>query len=433
MSGTEIDFAARTSQAHRRGWRTALRLSIAAVALCLSTAVNAPAGSANTVEAIAMTADGTDVSSFYSAPDEQLSGPHGSVIHMRAIDGDPGVPGARNYLVLYRSVDMQGNTVAVSGTVAVPQGPPPPGGWPLISWAHGTTGVADICAPSQDTSPDYPAHDYTSLVRGVQAQWVAAGYAVAQTDYQGLGTPGPHGYLIGTAEQRAVTDMARAARQIEPEIGARWVAMGHSQGGQAAVFTNAQAAAWAPELQLLGAVALAPASHQAIGVQASQVATSAGAAPVLAPLTGGASSFLPLVIRGAQTVAEVDPGRFLTERADSMLPLADSGCIAQLRGSDEWGGLPAAEVFSRTGDVSALARVLDENDPSTLTFTQPLLVLQGRADTTVPALATDVMVAQQRVAGLPVEYRTYAGVDHRGVLDASYATALTWVDARFNR
>src|SRR5690242_917698 len=119
---------------------------------------------------------------FYDAPAEAIAGPHGSVIRARSITGDPGLPGARNLLVLYRSVDLQGHPVSVSGTLAVPDGTPPPDGWPLISWAHGTTGVADICAPSRDTGPDYPAHDYTAQVREVQQHWLAAGYAVAQTD-----------------------------------------------------------------------------------------------------------------------------------------------------------------------------------------------------------------------------------------------------------
>lgn len=370
---------------------------------------------------------------FYLPDADRVAGTHGSVIQLRPIIGEPGLPGAENYLVLYRSVDMQGRTVPVSGTLAVPEGTPPEGGWPLISWAHGTTGVADICAPSLDTSEAFPAHDYTALVRTVQARWVAAGYAVAQTDYQGLGTPGPHGYLIGPAEQRAVTDMARAAREIDPNIGTRWVAVGHSQGGQAAVFTAAQAQQWAPELRLLGAVAMAPASHQGVGLQAARVATALGASAALGPVTGGATSFLPLIIRGAQTVAAIEPSRFLTPDTEALLPLADTGCIGQLRRPEEWGGIPAAEIFSPTGDSSALVRVLNENDPSTLSFTPPLLVLQGRADTTVPAPATEAMVARQRVSGQPVQYRGYPGVDHRGVLDASYSDALEWVNERFDR
>ncbi|WP_051178112.1 alpha/beta hydrolase family protein [Nocardia concava] len=427
--------SARAGQPQRRvsrplagGISTVLAATIASVSLA------APVCARPVVpDAVAIAAEADTEQSFYVPAADRVPGPHGSMIQLRPLTGDPALAGARNYLVLYRSIDMQGDPVAVSGTLAVPEGVPPPGGWPLISWAHGTTGVADICAPSTDTSPDFPAHDYTSLVRRVQERWIAAGYAVAQTDYQGLGTPGPHGYLIGTAEQRAVTDMARAAREVDPDIGKRWVAMGHSQGGQAAIFTDAQAQQWAPELQLLGSVALAPASHQGIGLQASQLATTAGVAGALAPLTGGAVSFLPLIIRGAQTVADLDPARFLTPRALSMLGQADTGCIGQLRQPDSWGGLSADDVFLRGGDLTGLTRVLNENDPAALSFTQPLLVLQGRADTTVPALATDAMFAQQRAGGQPVQYRGYPGVDHRGVLEASFNDALAWVDTRFGR
>ncbi|MFE3195689.1 alpha/beta hydrolase family protein [Nocardia sp. NPDC059240] len=419
--------SARAEQPQRRvsrplagGFTTVLAVAVAGLSL------TAPAGAVGPEGA-------TDTASFYAPAEDRVPGTHGSVIQLRPLTGDPALAGARNYLVLYRSIDMHGSPVAVSGTLAVPDGVAPAGGWPLISWAHGTTGVADVCAPSQDTSPDFPAHDYTSLVRRVQERWIAAGYAVAQTDYQGLGGSDPHGYLIGTAEQRAVTDMARAARQVDPDIGTRWVAMGHSQGGQAAVFTDAQAQQWAPELQLLGSVALAPASHQGLGLQATQVATTAGVAGALAPLTGRAVSFLPLIIRGAQTVTDLDPARFLTPRAQSMLGQADTGCIGQLRQPDSWGGLNADDVFLPNGDMSGLIRVLNENDPSALSFTQPLLVLQGRADTTVPALATDAMVAQQRVGGQPVQYRGYPGVDHRGVLEASFNDALAWVGTRFGR
>ena len=370
---------------------------------------------------------------FYEAPGDALAGPHGSVIRARSITGDPGLPGARNLLVLYRSVDLQGQPVAVSGTVAIPDGTPPPGGWPLISWAHGTTGVADSCAPSLDTGPGYPAHDYTALVRDVQQRWLTAGFAVAQTDYQGLGTPGPHGYLIGTTEARAVADIALAARELDGSIGKQWVAIGHSQGGQAAVFTDAQARAWAPDLDLRGAVALAPASQTSIGVGAARLASTVGASNALPAAFAGANAFLPLLIRGAQTVEPIDPARFLTPRSLALLPDADTDCIGALRAPGSWGGLPADVVFNPLGDISAFLRVLADNDPSVLQVDSPLLVLQGSADTTVPPAATDAMVTRMRLGAQPVEYRTYPGADHRGVLDASFADALAWVDARFGR
>ncbi|MBW0271866.1 hypothetical protein ATM97_14780 [Nocardia sp. MH4] len=398
------------------------RLAAPVAVLAAMFAVGAP---------VAVAQDGQAGPEFFTPAADLVPGEHGSVIRSRPLTGDPGVPGARNHLVLYRSVDMRGNPVAVSGTLAVPQGEPPAGGWPLISWAHGTTGTADVCAPSRETGATFPAHDYTALAREVQARWVAAGYAVAQTDYQGLGTPGPHGYLIGEAEQRAVADMATAARVIAHEIGSGWVAMGHSQGGQAAVFANARSQEWAPGMRLLGAVAMAPASHLGPVVRGLGLIGRDGAAAEVVP--AGSVAFLPLFLRGAETVAAIDPATFLAPQALSMLGQADDRCIGQLRAADSWGGLDPGTVFTEDPRVDALARVLDANDPSSLPLTTPLLVQQGSGDTVVLPLATDAMVARQRAAGHAVDYHTYPGVDHRGLLAAGYGAALAWVNARFGR
>ena len=70
----------------------------------------------------------------------------------------------------------------MSGTVAIPKGKAPKGGWPVVSWAHGTIGAADACAPSKIAMPG--AYDQKLLNR-----WLKAGYAVVRTDYEGLGTP----------------------------------------------------------------------------------------------------------------------------------------------------------------------------------------------------------------------------------------------------
>ncbi|MFD6102385.1 alpha/beta hydrolase family protein, partial [Nocardia salmonicida] len=90
-------------------------------------------------------------------------------------------------------------------------------------------------------------------------------------------------------------------------------------------------------------------------------------------------------------------------------------------------------AFSADADPSALVKVLDDNDPSGLPLTTPMLVLQGKADTVVLPTGTDAMVAQQQLSGGSVEYRTYPGVDHRAVLAAGNADALAWVNARFAR
>ena len=110
--------------------------------------------------------------------------------------------------ILYTSTDPSGTPIAVSGVVVTPTGEPPPGGWPIIAWAHGTTGVDRRCAPSID----YPD---AGLVRVPEVpDLLAAGTAVVFTDYPGLGTPGPHPYLVGESEGRAVLDSIRAARAL---------------------------------------------------------------------------------------------------------------------------------------------------------------------------------------------------------------------------
>ena len=167
---------------------------------------------------------------------------------------------ASTKLVLYTSKTPQGKRVAVSGSVSVPKGKPPKGGWPVISYAHGTTGTADVCAPSRNRAGD-PGEAYISYVDPEQNDWLKAGYAVVRTDYQGLGTPGPHPYLIGDAEGHSVLDMVRAARQLESRIGKRFLIAGHSQGGHAALFAAGEAKTYVPDLRLRGTVAYAPASH----------------------------------------------------------------------------------------------------------------------------------------------------------------------------
>src|SRR5436305_1920461 len=141
---------------------------------------------------------------FYTPPSPLPGKTHGDLIWARKLTGQPALaPAASNQLVLYRSTGVNGKPVAVSGTVSLPKGKAPKGGWPVITWAHGTTGIADACAPSLiGTVYDSPLLN----------KWLKAGYAVVRTDYEGLGTPAePHPYLIGASEGRSVLDIVRAA------------------------------------------------------------------------------------------------------------------------------------------------------------------------------------------------------------------------------
>ena len=130
------------------------------------------------------------VGSTYQVPDPLPSAPPGTLIALTETGPDASVDAARRWVFLYHSTDVRGRDVPVSGQLVVPRGRPPAGGWPVVSWAHGTTGIADSCSPTRTNA--LGGYDH-ALLQG----WLKAGYAVVRTDYAGLGTPGDHPYLIG--------------------------------------------------------------------------------------------------------------------------------------------------------------------------------------------------------------------------------------------
>src|SRR6202789_2008784 len=188
---------------------------------------------------------------FYRAPASKIDGPAGSLVRQELIDGAP--LGATTYRVLYRSTGLDNKPILVSGVVIAPPGDPPQGGRPIVAWAHPTSGVVPRCAPSL-------AIFLFEQIQGLRS-FVRDGYVVAATDYPGLGTEGPHPYLVGVSEARAVIDSVRVAAQLPGAgDGNKFVVWGHSQGGHAALFTGIIAKDSAPELEVSGAAAAAPAT-----------------------------------------------------------------------------------------------------------------------------------------------------------------------------
>ncbi|MGD0394661.1 MAG: lipase family protein, partial [Acidimicrobiales bacterium] len=167
---------------------------------------------------------------FYKVPTTLNPAPPGSIIRWRVIPAAGQLPpGATAYRILYHSESITGSDVAVSGLIVVPGGAPPTGGFPIVSWAHGTTGLPSQCAPSLG-----PLSSISYLLPLLKARMI-----VAATDYQGLGTPGIQPYLVGQSEAQGVLDAARAARNLEgPAASNTVVVLGYSQGGQAALFAG---------------------------------------------------------------------------------------------------------------------------------------------------------------------------------------------------
>jgi len=183
------------------------------------------------------------------------------------------VKGAQAWKIAYISSDVAGRKTIVTGTIIAPVGPSPKEGRPILAWAHGTTGSAQNCGPSQIIDPTAALNEYF-LMDGNSwtdygipngQEFINQGYVVVATDYQGLGGGGKHQYAVAQTNGRDVINSARAASSMK-EVGAgkRTVVYGWSQGGGATIAAaslpdyQALQGTAADNLQYLGFVALAP-------------------------------------------------------------------------------------------------------------------------------------------------------------------------------
>ncbi|TCT07822.1 lipase family protein [Aquabacter spiritensis] len=365
---------------------------------------------------------GPDGTAFYVPPSPLPDGEPGSVIWTRPLTGTMALPSAaRNLLVLYRSRDPAGATVPVSGTVSLPKGTPPQGGWPVIVWTHGTTGIAAVCGPSRDTASG-PEHAYIEDIRSLLDQAVAKGYAIVATDYQGLGVAGFHPFFQGVPNAQNALDMLRAGRAVAPEIGRSYGVMGHSQGGQADLFTAAIGPAYAPEFKLVGNVAMAPGSHIAARLDAVRGSDTVELA-------------LPYVLYVLGSYAHTDPSidlsRILTPEAKAHLPDLQIGCMTAALTQGYWSKAIAKDQFLPAPDLTAFLAMGARNEPGALALSVPTLVMQGTADQTVRPKDTDGMVRALCASGNAVLYKAYSGQSHDGVMAAGAQDALGFLADRF--
>jgi len=365
---------------------------------------------------------GPEGDGFY-APPPMPFGKKGSVIWMRPLDGTMALPSAaKNILVAYQSVGDKGQPVAVSGTIAIPAGVAPRGGWPVITWTHGTTGLAAICAPSRDNA-NGPEHDYIETIRTLLDGFVKNGYAVVATDYVGLGIGGFHPYLQGVPTGRNALDMLRAARAIEPTIGKRYAVMGHSQGGQVDLFAASLGASYLPDFTLVGNVAFAPGSHIAGRLDAVMASDKVELS-------------LPYVLYALQSYAttdrRIDLRRILTPEALRHLPDLQVQCMSHALSQGYWSQAISKSQFIAKPDTVAFRSFAARNEPGQLRIAAPTLIVQGTADITVFPEGTDGLARQLCARGNVVAYKPIAGADHDGSMIEGGATALEFMNARFS-
>ena len=378
-------------------------IAIALIAALAGTAGGAGAASAKTIPAP------TGLPAFYAVP-QPLPTTIGKLIKSQKVVA-PDVHGSI-YRVMYVSKSVQNHPVAVTGIVAIPNGTPPAGGFPVVTWGHGTNGMADVCAPSLSPADDAPlANDLLDK-----------GWIVTASDYQGEGTPGILPYLSGITAARNTIDIVRAARQMPVAHASKnYVVWGHSEGGQTAMFSLNIGKAYAPELSLKGVVAGAPPSQFAL------IYTFLKTSPYryyLLMAAGGLNAAY------GNTAAPLN--LVLTPLGIKHLADLDKGCtgyiVSQLDGI-----ATSALVKGDPFKIPAWQKVLKANDPQYFTkaAVAPLLIIQGGSDEQIPVVSTQLLAKHLCNIGQVLERWIYPGQSHAGVIGPSAADMIHWIGDRF--
>jgi acetyl esterase/lipase len=351
---------------------------------------------------------------FYRARPAKAAGMPGTLVRQELIDGAP--LGATTYRVLYRSTGLDNKPILVSGVVIVPPGDPPPGGRPIVAWAHPTSGVVSRCAPSL-------AIFLFEQIQGLRS-FVRDGYVVAATDYPGLGTPGPHPYLVGISEARAVIDSVRVAASMPGAGGGKkFLVWGHSQGGHAALFTGIIAKTYAPELDLLGVAAAAPATDL-VRLMNEDIDSVGG------------KNITAMTFWSWQRVFHAEMDKVIDPRALPAIDRLAQECIEgpfDLR-RRQLTEQPLEQYFLTTkhpSDVEPWHTLLAENSPGALPPEIPVFLAQGADDAIIHPDVTKAYEDKLCKAGTKVQMLSMPNIGHGRAAQASTQAMLEWTSARF--
>lgn len=361
--------------------------------------------------------------------DESRAGP-GTTVRVSAARGDAVVPAAgRAVVITYRMRAVTGRVVPATGLMLLPRSAPPGDGWPFVVYNHVTTGAADTCAPSRVRERS-EARELMTRGDAIATRLLDAGVAVLRPDFEGIGAPGPHPYLIGRSLARSVIDLVTAARRTEPRLGRDWVVAGHSEGGVGALWTADVGQRLPAGTRLHGAVAFTPVTRTADELELLRHVPTAAAG------AGGLSAIASLIIGGAATVDPVLRRSLrhggLSAEAVRVLPHLETRCLPGLGRADSWGGIAPADIPGPDGDrfIARLQAVMRANDPAAVELRPglPIRIDAGILDAVAPLPFTELLVAGYRGQGSAVTYSRWLG-GHPEVVKEGYAAgpAVAWM------
>lgn len=342
--------------------------------------------------------------------------PHGAIVDRSPLDADHGLPEAsQQFRIRYSSIDGVTGVEARedTGVVFLPKGPTPPGGWPVVVWAHGTVGVATACAPSLNVR--------TQRDTQYLGTWLSLGFAVIAPDYAGLGSPGLHHYLNSRAEAYSVLDSLLAARSAFP-LQNRVILVGQSQGAHAAFSAAGYQPQYAPDVRVLGTVLT--------GTPYFNAQTSAAAVFASNPDPGAPDPKIPYAMYLFLSAADRDPSlkaaTFFSPQALPVLDQARTLCIGELTDRSTAAGLNAGNSLQ-----PAIQKLLNSQTPSlrypTLLVKHPVFIGMGSKDIDVPVIMQQAFARDTAMAGTRTLVRVYDGLDHDETVNPSLRDSVPFV------
>ncbi|EEY77476.1 secretory lipase [Acinetobacter calcoaceticus RUH2202] len=337
-----------------------------------------------------------------------------------------GTVAAESSILTYKMLGQSGQEVQATSLVFTPNTPPPTGGWPIVVWAHGTTGVADVCAPSKAALAD--------STKDLISKLLAAGYVVVAPDYEGLGTPGIHPFLNVKSEAFSITDAVVATRNYLTQrnllTSKKWLTVGHSQGGHAAL-SAAQYASRA-QLDYKGTVAVAPASNLGFILIAGEQSVANATLDKKIPMYAQLNTYTALVTAGMRnTQPSFDYSQVFTSQISGIAAQAETLCSGPLGQAFGAGMTKYATDHNGTLDgytrtqpnfmaVALVKTFLDkDSQPLQAKVTTPIIIYQGVGDTTVPKVATDILISNATVVGTKINSYVTGNWDHATVMSTN--------------
>jgi pimeloyl-ACP methyl ester carboxylesterase len=318
-------------------------------------------------------------------------------------------PHATGKRITYVTTTVTGGLTTATGLVLTPRTAKKN---KTVVWGHGTTGIADRCAPSTSQDVFWPE------ARQAIVALLSRGWTVTAPDYPGLGTPAAHPYLVGASAARSMIDSVKSARILDPALSTQYVLDGHSQGGQGALFAGQLAPTYDGALVLRGVAAIAPANNLY----------------VLAPAIPGTpgQGYLVMALYGLNAVdPTVNPNALLAEPARQRASVLQSGCLYQIL--DAYAPLtPEQLLVGGTLPNAVVAKLGRYGNPGQTPGSAPILVVQGTDDEAVPYDVTaGLLLPQLERPGQSVEFLEVAGANHDESVFWTTGQVATWIAARF--